>query len=171
MKKYSSLFFVLVVCLYFWHYIFTYTDWHFIDGVNLIFHEAGHTIFSFFGQFINILMGSGFQTLLPLCIVVYFFITQQKISGSLTLLWVGQNIMNVSVYVGDSIRMQLPLLGGDNVIHDWNYLLSTLHILKYTDTIAKVLYMSGIMIVTLGTILALYYVFAVQEDLSQKNYS
>jgi hypothetical protein len=60
------------------------------------------------------------------------------------LFWVGQNLINISVYARDSIAMQLPLLGGGNVIHDWNYLLSTLNILKYTTYVADLIYISGI---------------------------
>ncbi len=136
------------------HYLFTYREWHFIDNVDLIFHEAGHTIFSFFGEFINIAMGSGFQILLPLSIALYFFYTCQQFSGAICLMWVGQNLLNVSVYAGDSMAMQLPLLGGDSVIHDWNYLLSTLHILSWTPEVAAVIYMLGILTTGLGIVLS-----------------
>ena len=139
---------------YFVYYILTAQEWHFIDTVNLIFHEAGHTIFSFFGEFIHVLMGSGFQVLLPLSIAVYFFYTRQLFSGAVCLMWVGQNLINVSIYAGDSIVMQLPLLGGDSVIHDWNYLLTSLHILSWTPEVAATLYILGILTISLGIILS-----------------
>lgn len=44
--------------------------------------------------------------------------------------------MNVSVYAGDAVRRELPLLGGQDSIHDWNYLLDTLSWLKWTVAIA-----------------------------------
>ena len=128
-KKYGRIAGTILASAYFLHYAFTPTEWHAIDIVNLIFHEAGHTIFSFFGEFIHIAMGSGFQVLLPLSIAGYFFYTRQRYAGAITLMWVGQNLINVSVYAGDAISMNLPLLGGDSVIHDWNWLLSTLGIL------------------------------------------
>ncbi|MBY0376904.1 hypothetical protein K2P96_02940, partial [Patescibacteria group bacterium] len=71
MNKYLRTISTLAVCAYFWHYVFTDTDWHFIDNANLIFHEAGHVIFSLFGTFIHVLMGSGFQIALPLFITLY----------------------------------------------------------------------------------------------------
>jgi hypothetical protein len=111
----------------------------------------------FFGEFIHILMGSGFQVALPLFISLYFFYHRQNISGALCLQWVGQNLLNVSIYAGDSIKMQLPLLGGDSVIHDWNYLLTTLNVLKYTDQIAAAIYTLGTITIFVGTMLALYY--------------
>jgi hypothetical protein len=139
---------------YFLNYILTYRAWHFIDNVNLIFHEAGHTIFSFFGEFIHILMGSGFQVLLPLSIALYFFYTRQRFAGAVCLMWVGQNLINVSIYAGDSIAMQLPLLGGDADIHDWNYLLTTLNILSWTPEIAAIFYVTGVLTIFLGILLS-----------------
>ena len=149
--------------IYFINYILTYRDWHFIDNVNLIFHEAGHSIFMFFGEFIHIAMGSGFQVLLPLSIVFYFFYTKQPFSGAICLMWVGQNLLNVSVYAGDSIAMQLPLLGGDAVIHDWNYLLTTLHILSWTPEVAETLYVAGVLTISLGVILSFWYAWTQEE--------
>ena len=149
---------VIVGSLYFWHCVQTYnTDWHFIDNVNFVIHESGHIIFSFFGEFIKIAAGSGFQVLLPFSIALYFFFTRQKISASFCLMWMGQSLMNVSIYANDAIRMQLPLVGGDNVIHDWNYILSSLGILQYTKTISQSIYVLGIVAIFVGTFFALYY--------------
>jgi hypothetical protein len=143
------------------YYIVTAQEWHFIDTVNLIFHEAGHTIFSFFGEFIHVLMGSGFQALLPLSIALYFFYTGQRLSGAVCLMWVGQNLINVSIYAGDAIVQQLPLLGGDSVIHDWNYLLTSLHMLRWTSDVATTLYTLGVATIALGIILS--FQFALTE--------
>jgi hypothetical protein len=134
----------------------TYTEWHFIDGVDLIFHEAGHTIFSFFGEFIGIASGSGFQVLLPILIALHFYRSGQKISGDIALLWVGQNLLNVSVSAGDAVSMRLDLLGGDGVIHDWHYLLSSMGLLEYTHAIAMGIWSIGFLAIVLGTTLALY---------------
>jgi hypothetical protein len=157
MTKYFRTISIALVCTYFWYYARTYTEWHFIDNANLIFHEAGHAIFFFVSEFLNIAAGSVFQVALPLFIAIYFFIQGQRISSSLCLLWVGQNLLNVSVYAGDAIVTQLPLLGGDSVIHDWNYLLSTLDILKYTPKIAAAIYFIGIIFLVVGAVLSLYY--------------
>jgi predicted secreted protein len=157
MNKYLRTTLVALCCLYFWYYIATYTEGHLIDNVDLIFHEAGHTIFFFFGQFIQVCAGSGFQILLPLLISIYFFKTGQKLSGALCLLWLGQNILNVSVYAGDAIAMQLELLGGDGVMHDWNYILSTLDILRYAPRIAHMMYEIGFITIATGMVMSVYY--------------
>lgn len=144
---------------YFLHCAATPTKWHFIDNVNLIFHEAGHTIFFVFGEFISICMGSGFQVFLPFSIAVYFFYTKQSFAGTVTLMWVGENLITVSVYAGDALLQQLALLGGDSVIHDWNYILSTLGVLQYTSQIAQAIFLLGVCTILLGilhTALAIY---------------
>ena len=157
MNRYFKGITVILVCAYFWYYAKTYTDWHFIDSVNLIFHEAGHWIFFFLGQWMKVLMGSGFQILLPFLISIYFFRTKQNLSASFCLLWVATNLLNVSIYAGDAIVEQLPLLGGDSVVHDWNYLLSASHMLNHTHTIGRLLYFSGLILLGVGSILAVYF--------------
>ncbi len=164
MNKSFRVFFVLLVCAYFWHCALTYIDWHFIDYVNLIFHEAGHTIFFFAPEFLNIAAGSAFQIILPLFLSIYFFLTRQKVSGALTLLWVGQSLLNVSIYAGDALNMQLDLLGGDSVIHDWNYLLTQTNLLKYTYTITRFIYTLGYMSIILGTVFSIYFCFKKEES-------
>lgn len=141
---------VSVASLYSIYYASTYTQWYFIDYTNIIFHEAGHVIFMILGEFIAICMGSGLQILLPFLIAIYFFINHQKISATVCLMWVGINLINVSVYAGDAIAMQLPLLGGDSVVHDWNYILSMLNILQATPIVAATLYGLGIFSIGIG---------------------
>ncbi len=147
------------VTLYTLYYIRTLSDWHFIDNVNLIFHEAGHPIFGIFGEFFGALGGSLMQVLVPIVCTIYFSMRREYFSASLLLFWVGQNFLNVSVYAGDAIRMNLPLLGGDGVTHDWNYVLSTLDILKYTPQVSAILYAVGMCILVFGFISALKYCF------------
>ena len=144
----------LVASVYFTYYASTPTDWHFIDSVNLIIHEAGHWIFLPFGEFMNILGGSLFQCLFPLIYIGYFIWKSDNFSASLLGFWFGQNLINVSVYASDALTMQLPLLGGDSVIHDWNYILGALHQLQHSHQIGYGLYSSGVLIMLLAAVLA-----------------
>ncbi len=163
MKKTIRIFLLMLISAYFFNYISTYKEWHFIDNVNVIFYEAGHTLFFFFGNFMNVFMGSGFQVLLPLLISIYFFLTYQRISGSVVLMWVGQNIINVSLYASDAVARQLPLLGGGTEGHDWNYILARLNLLEYTDQISKAIYHLGVAIIVIGVIFSAYFI-AVEEE-------
>lgn len=64
--------------------------------------------------------------------------------------WVGESILNVSVYAGDSLALQLPLLGREDSIHDWNYLLSTLNLLPATAKIAGAIRLLGTIVIALA---------------------
>ena len=48
-----------------------------------------------------------------------------------SLLWLGQNFINISVYAADAQARKLPLLGGNTVYHDWHYLLSEIGLLQF----------------------------------------
>lgn len=165
MPTYQRILLTVLVCCYFWHAALTYADWHFIDYVNLIFHEAGHTIFYFFGMFIKIAAGSAFQIMLPLALALSFFRTKQKVSGALCLLWVGQNFLNVSIYAADASVMQLDLLGGDSVIHDWNYLLGAMELLGHAAAVGLTLRIIGIAIIFVGTALAVAWASEKEESI------
>ena len=82
-------------------------------------------------------------------------------------MWVVQNLINVSVYAGDSIAMQLPLLGGDSVIHDWNYLLTTMGILQDTPIVASTMYNLGFLVILIGIALACYFTW-IERPISMK---
>lgn len=162
-----SLFKIVLVTLisaYMFYYIATLSDWHFIDNVNLIFHEAGHTVFSFFGEFINILGGTLMQILIPAIFSFYFYNRGDYFSASLLLFWLSQNFFNVSVYARDAIKMELPLLGGDGVGHDWNSMLSSAGILKYTEQVSSFFYLAGIIILVFAIVFSFKFSTASQRQ-------
>ncbi|HYV33562.1 MAG TPA: hypothetical protein VE973_01825 [Candidatus Limnocylindria bacterium] len=136
-------------------------QWHFIDTVNLLIHEAGHIIFMPFGQFLYVLGGSLTQVLFPALFVIYFIRENDFYSSALTLFWVGENLLNVSVYAGDSIKMQLPLLG-DSSMHDWNWLLTNTGLLPHTDGIALIIRLVGTLTIIFAAVWAIYW--AIQEN-------
>jgi hypothetical protein len=115
------------------------SEWHFLNNADLIFHEAGHTLAFFLPTFLIFLAGSAFQVIVPIVFSFYFFIKRQFYSASLILFWVGESLINVSVYAKDAIAMNLPLLGGDGTMHDWNNMLSMTGLLKYTNTIGTMI--------------------------------
>ena len=121
--------------------------WRLIDGVNLVLHEAGHAIFRPLGEFMMIAGGSLFQVIVPATFSGYFFYNKKYFSSAIVLFWLGESLLNVSVYAADSVAMQLPLLGGDNSIHDWNYLLDRLDLLRQTAGIAFAIRALGTLII------------------------
>jgi hypothetical protein len=148
----------LIASLYFFWCAYDPYQWHLIDGVNLLIHEAGHPIFSLLGEFMMIAGGSLFQIIMPAIFVGYFCYQGSLYSASLVLFWVGESILNVSVYAGDSLALQLPLLGGPDTIHDWNYLLSSSGLLQHTATIAGGIRLLGTLVIIAASVGA--FVFA-----------
>ncbi len=118
----------------------------FLHGVNLIFHEAGHVIFSFFGRFLHILGGSLMQVLVPAGIAGYFFFHRQLYAGALTLCWVAQNLWDVSIYIKDAQARVLPLLGGEAVLHDWHFLLLDMNLLTKDQLIGNLVFWLGVLL-------------------------
>ena len=145
----------LLASIYFLFVALTPGAWHFIDFVNLLIHEAGHVIFMPFGEFMHILGGSLFQVVFPMLYIAYFYLRRDYFSASLLVFWVGENLINVSVYASDAIAMQLPLLGGDTSGHDWHNILSMLHLLPETGAIGFTIYMAGVITILAGMVLSI----------------
>lgn len=157
-KKYR-LIIVFLIFIYMMFYLKSINEWHFIDNINLIFHEAGHVVFALFGQVIQMFGGTLMQILVPVICFFYFYRMGDNFSFSIILFWIGQNLLNISVYAGDAINMNLPLLGGESVNHDWNWILSYLGILKYTEYVSSFFYITGIIIIIFALVLGIKYSF------------
>jgi hypothetical protein len=111
--------------------------WDLLDDVNLAIHEAGHVFFQPLGDPWVVLGGSLFQVLVPLAFVAYFLVRRDGFAASVVLAWVAASLTNVARYIGDARAQELPLLGGENVIHDWWYLLLEWDALASDVTIAR----------------------------------
>jgi hypothetical protein len=151
-KKWIPSVIILPLALYF---TLTRGQYGIIDNADLVIHEAGHFFFSFFGKYIYTLGGSLMQILLPGFIFWYFLSNYYRTGMQFTLLWIGQNFVNISVYAADARAQALPLLGGNSVYHDWHYLLSEIHLLEYDQEIGLMVYGIGMVIFLLAIILPL----------------
>ena len=116
------------------HYLLIDGYASFLYGINIFIHEAGHIILAPLGDFIHALGGTIFQIGIPLAWLIYW--RNSNIASQFALFWIGENLLEISVYAGDAINLQLPLLF-PNGIHDWSYMFGELGILQYTPIIAK----------------------------------
>ena len=92
-----------------------------LDLVNLAFHEAGHLFLTPFGETAHFLGGSMAQLAVPGLLIWYFlFRHDNRIGAAFSTWWIGESLVNVSVYMADARTLLLPLLGGG--VHDWNWL-------------------------------------------------
>ncbi|PKL84415.1 MAG: hypothetical protein CVV24_00130 [Ignavibacteriae bacterium HGW-Ignavibacteriae-3] len=118
----------------------------FIDYVNLLIHEGGHGIFRILGKFLYTLGGTLMQLIIPGMFVVYYFINKKIFGTQIFLVWLGENLLNISVYASDARAQRLPLLGGNKVYHDWNWLLTQTGLLEYDHTIGWFFYITGVIV-------------------------
>jgi hypothetical protein len=149
LKAWAVSIILLPVCIYL---VLHRGQYGLIDNADLVIHEAGHLFFYFFGRFIYTAGGTLMQIILPSIIVWYFFRNRYRTGVQFSLLWLGQNLINISVYAADARAQRLPLLGGHNVYHDWHYMLGQLNILNY-DTEVGYLFVGLAVIIFITSLL------------------
>ena len=153
-----------IICLmsfFFFYMVIKRNSWCFLDYVNLPFHEFGHILFRPFGETLQFLGGTISQLMWPCILIVYFLGRKEWLSASFCLFWFGENCLNICKYVADARSMVLPLVGGG--IHDWNMLLGKWGLLRYDHAIAKTLFVTGSVIMTVS-IAAAFIVKPVLDD-------
>ncbi|MDI6743838.1 MAG: hypothetical protein QMD07_00515 [Thermodesulfovibrionales bacterium] len=107
-----------------------------LDHVNLPFHEFGHLLFGPFGETLGVWGGTIMQLLVPFVILLSFFIRRETAGVAFSTFWFGENFLNISIYIADARKLELPLVGSGG--HDWNIILSDIGMLKYDTGIACV---------------------------------
>ena len=133
----------------------------FIHNINLVFHEAGHVIFGFFGNdFLRVLGGTLGQLLMPLVLFVAFrWKNRDAFAAALALWWFGQNLVDSAPYINDARSLDLMLLSGGTGKevegHDWEYLLTELGWLHKDVYISRWVLRGGRWVMALALIWAL----------------
>lgn len=126
----------------------------FLHGPLLVFHEAGHVIFSVLGEFIMVLGGSMGQLLMPAILAAALLIRNRDPFGAAIGLWFyGVSLLDLAPYVYDSLHPQLILLGGhtgEEGGHDWIYLLSETGLLQHAQGIGALTHFCGAVVVLLA---------------------
>jgi len=122
------------------------TEYCFLDRVDLVAHEAGHLLLSWFGEGLMVMGGTLGQLFVPSAFTVYFFLRRELYSAAVTFFWIGQNLFNISVYIKDAQAMALPLVtvGGGG---DWNYMLSGLGLLRHDQAVGTMAYLLGLAVI------------------------
>lgn len=128
-----------------------------IDNADLVIHEAGHFFFILFGKFIYTLGGTLMQIILPSLIIWYFWRNSYRTGAQVGLLWLGQNLINISVYAADARAQTLPLLGGNKVYHDWHYILGATKLLPYDTEVGYLFFGFALLIFLLAALLPLIF--------------
>ena len=112
-----------------------------LDGLNLIVHEAGHFLFVWFGDTLELYGGTLLQLAVPLLIALAFARQGEGQGVALAGIWFFQSFLNVARYVADARVQLLPLVGGGG--HDWYAILSRWHVLRHDTRLAGLLRAAG----------------------------
>jgi hypothetical protein len=117
---------------------------------DLVFHEAGHVLFSVFGRFMTVLGGSLFQVLVPVICFVAFVRQRQPFGAVVCAWWAGQNLVDLAPYIADARALQLVLLGGHTGAevegHDWEFILTQLGCLHLDRALGLAAFRIGLVI-------------------------
>ena len=118
----------------------------FIDNVNLVIHEGGHPLFSYFGHTLMLWGGTLLELLVPFALALYFAYMRQPTGAAFCAFFFFENFLYISVYMADARAMALPLVttgDPDFVEHDWNSIFSQLGVLQFDTRIATVVELLG----------------------------
>ncbi len=118
----------------------------FIDSANLVVHEGGHMLFSWFGPTLCLWGGTILQWMVPLMLATYFFHQRQSLAFIFCMFFFFENWLYTATYMADARAMVLPLVtagDSDYIEHDWNTIFSSLGLLPYDTRIGAAVRFMG----------------------------
>src|SRR5271156_5368007 len=118
----------------------------FIDSANLVVHEGGHNLFSWFGPTLCLWGGTLLQWLVPFLLAVYFFSQRETAGFVFCLFFFFENWLYTATYMADARARVLPLVTtGDPEFaeHDFYRIFTNMGVLNYDTKIAAVVGLLG----------------------------
>ena len=141
-----GLFYAVAMFLYI-PYFTTYFPW--LDAAHLVTHESGHLIFGAFGnETFMVIMGTGFELLVPLMLAATFARKGQT-TGTAFCLWAFFNaFIGVSTYMKDARDKAIPLvspgMSSDEIEgHDFEYIFNWMGVIQHDRQIGEVVKVLG----------------------------
>ena len=123
-----------------YHYLMDPDYGSVLSPLNLGIHELGHLLCMPFGQLIHIAGGTLIEVLAPFLAMLNFLRQRDYFAISLCFSWLSTILFEVARYVADARARALPLVSpfsfGEDIIHDWNYLLTHWGILEHDQLLA-----------------------------------
>jgi len=122
-------------------------DFLFLDSGNAVIHEGGHALFSYLGDFMNVVGGTLLELLVPFLLAMGFYVRRQPVGFSLFSLVVFENLLYVAHYMstarsleGQYIAIGAGAMSGDEMdpnMHDWHNLFSRFGVLQHDIEISR----------------------------------
>lgn len=130
------------------YFALTHGQYTILDSADLFIHEMGHLVFAPFGAPLRMAGGTLLQLLLPAGLALYAYSFEYRAATQLFTFWLGQSVINVSVYAADAQAQALPLVslagGSGNTVHDWNWMLDGLGLLQWDAEIGTAFWIVGL---------------------------
>lgn len=141
-----------------------------VHNIHLVFHEAGHPLFGFLGEFMGAIGGSVMQVLVPIVIAIAFLRNEDQFGCAFGLMWAGHALMDVAPYIADARALDLVLLSGGTGEefegHDWEYILGRLGLLNQDVRLGRLTHGVGALVAACG---AAYAAYAVARQWAQRS--
>ncbi|HEY8795071.1 MAG TPA: hypothetical protein VIM15_08990 [Gemmatimonadaceae bacterium] len=109
------------------------------SGLTLGVHEAGHVLFSPFGEVLEVAGGSITQVAAPILVALLFLRQREYFGIAVALAWLSLSLNGLATYIGDARNQFLPLvsMGSGDPIHDWHFLLARFGMLGDDRALAR----------------------------------
>jgi hypothetical protein len=141
-----------IVCLGF-HWFGAEAWVPFLDSANLALHEAGHPLVSIFSSRATVYGGTLFQLAFPLAMAWHFHRLANLTGVAASMVWLGENLLNIARYMADARVQELPLVGNGD--HDWTEIFGRWGVLHLDGRIAGMVRGAGV-IVVIGAVVWFY---------------
>ena len=116
--------------------------WVFVlDSANLAFHEAGHPLAGLLSARLAVYGGTLGQLAFPVAAGISFWRQRAQLSFAYAMLWLAENLFNISRYMADARTQSLPLVGGGE--HDWAEIFGRWGVLQWDTGIAAMVRLAG----------------------------
>lgn len=116
-------------------------DWTLFSGIIFGAHEFGHLLFAPFGEWFGIAGGSLTQLLIPIGAAAVVLRARDWFGVAVCGLLLAASLAELSWYVADARNemMDLVSFSADGAVHDWNYLLGSMGLLRHDILFGRLL--------------------------------
>jgi len=116
-----------------------------LDHANLALHEAGHPLIGILSQRAAVYGGTLFQLAFPIAFAWHYRRLGNHVGVAASVVWLGENLLNIARYMADARAQLLPLVGGGD--HDWTEIFSRWHVLHLDGRTAGVTRGIGLLLI------------------------
>lgn len=128
-SKLAGVSWLVFYALFFLYAALNAPNFLFLDFANLAIHEAGHPLFSPFGDTMMILGGTLAELIVPFLCLAYFFYKRETTGVAFCAFWLFENFLYIGTYMADARALSLPLVGSGD--HDWEILFTQWNLLAH----------------------------------------